>query len=381
MRANPVLDALGAYGIAELQEKARAMAAAGQPVIDFSIGDPREATPPFIRETVRDAIPDVSQYPTVPGLAQFREAVANYLMRRFGVEVDPGSQVLPTTGSKEAIFSTAMAFVDASAGDVVVWASPGYPIYERGARLAGAETHVARLTGDFVLRPDDVPDHVWERARILWVNYPHNPTGAIATGAQLEAVYEATRVTGTLLCADECYVDLYEGGPPPGILEVAESGCRGVLCYLSLSKRSGMTGYRSGAIVGDAEAIEALRRLRTSTGTQPQEFIQIGAAAAWADDHHVAERRKIFADKRGVLRAAFDEIGLEVVGSRAAIYLWVEVEDDVAAAERLLSRGVVVSPGRVFGPGGEGYLRLALVPTVEECEAAVEVLQECLTGS
>ena len=157
MRTNRVLDGLGTYPIAVIQERARAMRAAGEPLIDFSIGDPREPTPEFIREALRQAVPEVSQYPTTAGLAELRQAVARYVKRRFGVEVDPDSQVLPVAGSKEAIFSTPLAFVDRNRGDTVVWATPGYPIYERGALLAGAEGHPVRLGGDFVLRVPTSP--------------------------------------------------------------------------------------------------------------------------------------------------------------------------------------------------------------------------------
>jgi LL-diaminopimelate aminotransferase len=378
MRLNPVLAELGGYPMADLQERARAMQAAGVAVVDFSIGDPREPTPGFVREALRRAVPDVSQYPTVPGLAALREAVAGYAERRFGVEVDPTTQVLPTSGSKEAIFSTPFAFVDRSAGEAVLYGTPGYPVYERGARFAGAEAAGIRLHGDFVLRAGDIPSDLWERARLVWTCSPHNPTGAVAGRGDIAALLEACRARAVLLLSDECYADLYEGDPPPSALEVAGAGSRGVLAYLSLSKRSGMTGYRSGAIVGDAEAIAALRSLRGSVGVASQEFVQAAAAAAWSDDEHAAERREIFAQKRAVLRTAFEELGYEVVGSRAGIYLWVRVPDDVAAAGRLLDCGVVVSPGRVFGSGGEGFLRLALVPTVEDCRRSVEVVRRCL---
>ena len=378
VRVNPVLSDLGSYAIAELQEKARQLRSGGEAVIDFSIGDPIEPTPEFIREAVAAAIPQVSRYPTVPGLSELRGAVAGYVARRLGIELDADSQVLPTSGSKEAIFSTAMAFCGPA--DLVVWPSPGYPIYERGARLTGSETHIVRLADDFILQPSQIPAEVWSQARLLWINYPHNPTGAVASRADLSQLYRASQESGTLLCGDEAYLDVYEGDAPPSVLEVADSELKGVLSYLSLSKRSAMTGYRSGAIVGDAEAISALRSLRTSTGTAPPEFVQAGAIAAWSDDEHATERRKIFAEKRAILRAAFESIGLEVVASAAAIYLWVAVSDDIKASDRLLTENVLVSPGRTFGPGGEGYIRLALVPTIEECEEATEVLKRCLTG-
>jgi LL-diaminopimelate aminotransferase len=383
MRLNPVLQQLDSYPIAVVHERARAMREAGQMVIDFSIGDPREPTPPFIPEALRSAVPVVSQYPTTAGIAELRSAVAAYVERRFDVVVDPDTQIIPTSGSKEAVFNTPLAFVDRSRGDVVVYGSPGYPIYERGALFAGAETHPVVLDGDFVLRAGAVPAAAWSRARLLWTCTPHNPTGAVTSRDELEELYTSARDHGTLLLSDECYADLYEPEAfpegPASVLQVAGSGVSGVLTFMSLSKRSGMTGYRSGAIVGDAEAITALKKLRSATGTASPEFVQAAAVAAWSDDAHAAERRLIFAAKRKVLRTAFDRLGLEVVASRAGLYMWVKVDDDLEFSDRLLSAGVVVSAGRFFGPGGEGYLRLALVPTLEECEQAVEVLVSCLS--
>jgi succinyldiaminopimelate transaminase len=378
MRENPVLAALGAYPIAELQAIARGMRDAGEPLVDFSIGDPREPTPEFIRAAARHAIPEVSQYPTVRGLASLRRAVAGYVLRRFGVEVDPDTQVLPTSGSKEAIFTTPLAFIDRAAGDAGVHATPGYPIHERGMRFAGADAVGVRLSGDFVLRAGDIPKALWPRLRMVWTCSPHNPTGSITPGADLAALVEACREHGTLLLSDEPYTDLYGDEVPVSALEVAGPGSEGVLAYLSCSKRSGMTGYRSGAIVGDAAAIRAVADMRSSVGVGSPEFVQTAAAAAWADDEHVAERRAVFSAKRSALRRPLEDAGMSVVGSAAGIYLWVAVDDDVVAAKNLLEEGVVVSPGRVFGPGGEGHLRFALVPSVEECAAAAEVVVACL---
>lgn len=378
MRTNPVLTKLGAYPIAALHERARAMRAAGEPLLDFSIGDPREPTPAFVPEELRRSVPAVSQYPTTSGLPELRGSIATYVHRRFGVDVDPDSQVLPTAGSKEAIFSTPLAFVDRAVGSAVVWATPGYPIYERGALLAGAEGFPVTLDGDFVLRPTQVPDAVWDRTALIWINYPHNPTGAVIDRSGLDDLYARANRAGAWVCSDECYVDVYEGEPPPSILQVAGTGFKGALSYLSLSKRSGMTGYRTAAIVGDAEGIAILKDLRTSTGTASPEFIQKAAITAWDDDSHAAERRDIFAAKRAILRTAFEDTGHDVVASKAGIYIWARVGDDVAVAERLLKRGIVVSPGRAFGAGGEGFLRLALIPTLEETQQATEVLKTCL---
>ena len=378
MRVNPVLDSLGAHPIAELQDKAVAMRAAGEPLIDFSIGDPREPTPDFIKEALRAAVPDVSQYPTVAGTPELRHAVSGYLHRRFGIDVDPDTQVLPTAGEKEAIFTSPFAFVDPLGGEAVVYGTPGYPIYERGARFAGAEAIGIRLQDDFILRAADIGDDVWDRTRMVWICSPHNPTGSVTPLAEYEALWDRCRSAGALLMADECYADIYEGAPPPSILQLAGPDYAGVLAFFSCSKRSGMTGYRSGAIIGDAAAIAALRRLRSSVGVGSPVFIQAAAVAAWSDDDHAAERRAAFAAKRAVLRSAFEAIGLPVVASGAGLYIWVRVGDDQAAAKALLEEGVLVSPGSAFGPGGEGHLRLALVPTPEDCRDAVEVVQRCL---
>lgn len=379
MELNPILEALGGYPLAEIQMRARDMREAGTPLIDFSIGDPREPTPEFIVRALRDAVPPISQYPTTVGLAALREAIAAYIQRRLEVKVDPATQIIPTTGSKEGIFHAPFAFVEPGAGQGVVYGTPGYPVYERGALFAGATIDPIRLTGDFVLRAGDIGDEIWDRARMVWSCSPHNPTGSVTSTVELHELLARSRAEGAMFLSDECYLDVYEDDPPGSALQVAGPDFTGLLAFYSCSKRSGMTGYRSGAIIGDADAIEALVALRSTAGVAPPEFVQSAALAAWSDDQHATERRAIFAAKRAVLRKAFEELALPVVASTAALYLWVEVGDDLEATKKLLERGVVVSPGRAFGDGGQGYIRLALVPTLEECEQAVEVLVECLS--
>ncbi|MEN8235253.1 MAG: aminotransferase class I/II-fold pyridoxal phosphate-dependent enzyme, partial [Actinomycetota bacterium] len=380
MRLNPIFEQLGDYPIAQIQMRARDRRDAGLPVIDFSIGDPREPTPQFVVEALRDSVPEVSQYPTSAGLLKLREAIAGYVLRRFGVTVDPATQVIPTSGAKEAIFNTPFAFIDRDAGDGVIYPTPGYPVYERGSLFAGATVFPVELSGDFVLRAEQIPNEAWERSRLVWTCSPHNPAGSVASLADIAGLYVRAVDADALLLSDECYSDVYEEDAYPdgplSALQVAGEGSPGVLSYLSLSKRSGMTGYRSGAIVGDPEAITALKALRSTTGTASPEFVQGAAIAAWSDDAHAAERRAIFTEKRRVLKAAFDDLGYEIVGSRAGLYLWIKVDDDMAFTDRLLGEGIVVSPGRFFGPGGEGYIRLALVPTVEECGSAADVLRK-----
>jgi LL-diaminopimelate aminotransferase len=380
---NPILEQLGSYPIADIRERAAAREEAGLPVIDFSIGDPREPTPEFIARALKEGVPEVSQYPTTAGRRELRRAIADYLLRRHGVTVDPDTQVIPTSGSKEAIFNTPFAFIDKDARDLVVFPSPGYPIYERGALFAGAEIHRVVLGGDFVMRAGDIPPEAWERARLVWICTPHNPSGSVTSLDELRDLVAACRANDAVLLSDECYADTYEDeaypGGPASVLQVAGDGLSDVLVYLSLSKRSGMTGYRSGAIVGDATAIAALKNLRSSTGTASADFIQAAAVAAWGDDRHAADRRAIFTAKRRILERAFIEADMEVVASRAGLYLWVAVGDDLAVTDALLEHGIVVSPGTFFGEGGEGYIRLALVPGLDECEAAAAALRGALT--
>ncbi len=382
MKLNPVLESLGSYPIATLRERVVARQRAGLGVIDFSIGDPREPTPGFIVDALVQSVPEVSQYPTAAGRDDLRAAIAGYVERRHGVAVDPATQIIPTSGSKESIFSTPLAFIDGGSRDAVAFPSPGYPVYERGAMFAGAELVRVVLGDDFVMRASNVPDEAWARTRLVWTCTPHNPSGAVTSIEDLDTLYRRCVAEDALLLSDECYADVYEDEAypqgPASVLQVAGPDMTGALVYLSLSKRSGMTGYRSGAIVGDADAIAALTSLRSTTGTASPDFVQGAAIAAWSDDEHAADRRKIFTAKRRILERAFIEAGMEIVASRAGLYLWVRVGDDIAITDRLLEHGIVVSPGRFFGEGGEGYIRLALVPALEECTEAARQLEQAL---
>lgn len=386
---NPLLASLGAYPLAGLQDLARDLEASGTAVLDFSIGDPVEPTPMFIRDALVAGIPASSRYPTAAGLPELRQAIAGWVRRRFGVGVDPDRHVLPTAGSKEAIFHLPLALVDPfGPRRAAVWGDPGYPVYDRGQQFAGG------VSDPVALDPDDgwrleLGDLVPERlaaACLAWVNYPHNPTGAVVDAGYYRRQLEVAREAGVVLGSDECYQDIYddEDAPPPSALQAAVPGggdasddeLAGLVVAFSLSKRSGMTGYRSGALVGDPELIRQQRLLRPNIGTASPEFVQRAAVAAWSDDDHVAQRRAGFTAKRRVLAAFFDEVGLVTTPSRATFYLWVrvpgEAPDDGAYAKELLEAGVLVSPGSSFGPAGAGWLRLALVPDVAGCREAAD---------
>ena len=378
---NPAVTVSGPNPLSALRDVVAQRRAAGHALLDLSIGDPDEPTPLAIREALCDAVGPVSSYPTGRGQAATREAIAGFVGRRHGVRIDPETQVLPTSGSKEAIFHLPLAFIDpAGARRTVVWGSPGYPTYARGTRLAGGEPHAVALHHEDGWRLDlaALDTDVLARTAIAWLGYPHNPTGATVDAAYLRDQLTVAREHDILLCSDECYQELWFDTPAPSLLEVAGEGLHGVVCVISLSKRSGMTGFRAGALVGDAACIDRLRILREDTGTASPDFVQAAARAAWSDDAHVVERRGIFAAKREVVFNGLRGLGLEWSGSQATFYVWVRVPggDDLAYASVLLDAGVVVTPGRAFGEGGSGWIRLALVPDVAGCAEAIRRWEE-----
>jgi acetylornithine aminotransferase len=325
-------------------------------------------------------VPTVSQYPGAFGTAALRRAAAGYLSRRFGVTVDPETQVLACGGAKEAIFHLPLAFAGDPHRTKVVMPDPGYPTYEVGARFAGLEPVKVPLTAArrFLVEPEDLGDEVLSRTLVFWLSYPHNPTGAVAPRDHLRRVGEAARRFGFVVASDECYADVYFGEPPASMLE---QQLENVVAIHSCSKRSGMTGYRSGFLAGDRDVIAALRALRGHPGVGSPEFIQAAATAAWTDDAHAHERREIFRRKRDRFLAFFRAHGLHADASDATLYLWVRVpagETSAGYALRLLEQGIVVAPGTAFG-AGEGYVRVALVPTLGECEVAIEAWSKVRT--
>jgi succinyldiaminopimelate transaminase len=374
---SPVLSAVGTYPFVRLEEAKRRVAARGVELVDFGVGDPRERTPSLIREALLASVDETSKYPLAEGLPELREAIAAWVRRRFGVRLDPARQVIPTLGSKEAIFSLAQVVVDRDSGrNVVAYTEPGYPVYERGARFAGAEPLALPLVEQNGFLPDlSVLD--LDRLAILWLNYPNNPTGAVAPREFLEDAAALAREHDFVLAADEAYTELWFDEPPPSALQVRS--LRNVVAFNTLSKRSSMTGYRSGFAAGDDALIGALRTFRPTVGTAPQEFVQRASVVAWGDEAHVEEARALYRAKREALLPVLEAKGLRIAASRAGMYLWVEVEGDADAfAERLLEHGVVVSPGSFFGPSGEGYVRFALVPSLEDCRRAASLLEGAL---
>jgi acetylornithine aminotransferase len=324
----------------------------------------------MIRQALVDALPERAPYPLAAGLPELRESAAAWCARRFGVELDPATEIVPTYGSKEAIFSLAQVLVDAQSDKrVVAYGEPAYPVYERGALFAGAEPRALPLLRERGFLPD--LDALTDDIELLWVNYPHNPTGAPAPLEFYERLAERARELDFWIASDEAYTELWFDEPPVSALQASDRSR--VIVFQTLSKRSSMTGYRSGFVAAPPEIIRALKAYRPTVGTAPQEFVQRASVVAWNDERHVEETRARYAAKREVMIPAIEAQGWEIVASQATMYLWVVAPDD--AVDRLLERGVLVSPGDFFGPSGAGYVRFALVPTLDECRRAADILR------
>ena len=374
---HPLLEGGEDYPFVRLDRRRRELCPPGLDVINFSIGDPRERTPAFIRETLRQSVPEVSSYPSVAGVQELREACAGWLERRFGVRLDPQSEILPLNGTKEGVFLLAFAVVNRDAAKrTVVIPTPAYPVYEPAAKFAGADVHLVPLRSEdgWRFRPESVPDPVWQRTALLWLNYPHNPTGATLPRETLDEVAALARRHGFWVASDEAYADIYFGEPPASMLA---TGVDNVLTFHTLSKRSAMTGYRSGFMAGDPRLMRALYRFRPNVGVATPEFVQRAAIAAWNDDAHAADQRALYAAKRTLVAGAFKRYGWTVEASDATFYLWVRAPggDDWAWVESLMKKGVVATPGSFMGAGGEGYVRWALVPTLEQCHEALKRIE------
>jgi succinyldiaminopimelate transaminase len=382
MELSPALAATGTYPFVKLEQAKRELAARGVELIDFGKGDPREATDPRIRLALAESLTEISTYPLAEGLPELREAVVGWCARRFSVQLDPETEVIPTYGSKEAIFLLAQLVVDRdSTRNLVVTTEPGYPVPDRGAVFAGAEVLQLPLLEANGFLPDlaAVSSDTWDRAAIVWMNYPNNPTGAVATLDFLRALADLSVEHGFLLAADEAYTELWFDAPPHSALEVRDRG--NVAVFNTLSKRSSMTGYRSGFVAADEWLIAALKQFRPSVGTAPQEFVQRASVVAWNDEKHVEQTRSVYRRKREALLPTLERKGVRLAGSKATLFLWLEVPHGSTSEEfagRLLERGLIVSPGTFFGPAGEGYWRMALVPTEAECRRAAEILEDAL---
>lgn len=382
MQINPVLAAMQTYPFLRLDDAKAQVVARGIELIDFGVGDPKEKTDVRIRQKLVDSLTEVSSYPAARGLPELHRAIAGWFERRFGVCVDAEREVIPTMGSKEAIFLMPFVVGDPRGRkNLVAVPEPAYPVAERGALFAGFEILRLPLREANGFLPDltAIDADTWQRIAMFWTNYPNNPTAAVAPLDFYEELSQRAIEHDFLLASDEAYGEIYFGKPPASAIQVKDR--RNVVVVTTLSKRSSMTGYRSGAMVASPELVTAFRAFRPMVGVAPQEFIQRAALWAWQDESHVADMRATYAAKREVLLRALESKRLRVAGCDATFYLWVEVpkgETSEDFACRLLEGGVVVSPGSYFGQSGEGYVRFALVPTLEQCQRAAKILEEML---
>jgi LL-diaminopimelate aminotransferase len=383
MRHSERLERIPPYLFAELERKVAAKRAAGTDVISLGIGDPDYPTYEPIVAAAQRAVADPSthRYPSNRGRSEFREAVASFYERRFGVTLDPETEVMPAIGAKECIFNLNLAFLDP--GDVVLAADPGYPVYTAGPLLVGGEPALMPLSpeNDFVPDLDAIAPRVRERARLLFVNYPNNPTGAIVADGFFDRLVQFGADSDVLIVHDNAYSETtYDGYVAPSFL--AAPGARDVgVEVFSLSKGYNMTGWRCAAIVGNAEAIASYWRLKTNIDSGLFEAVQLAGAAALgpALDPYVAEMNAIYARRRDLVCDALATIGVTVTPPKGTIYVWAPIPEDFESAAEycefvLEQAAVVISPGAAYGANGEGFFRISLTTPDDQLSEAVRRL-------
>ena len=369
--------------------------------INLGIGEPRHAAPPLIRQALDEALADgLAGYPATAGLPLLREACAAWLRRRYGVQADAATQVLPTLGSREALFALAQTVIDPTrARPTVVCPNPFYQIYEGAALLAGAEPHYvpSDAARNFAPRWDQVPEAVWQRTQLTYVCSPGNPTGAVMPLDEWRMLFELSERHGFVIASDECYSEIYfdDDAPPLGGLQAAMQlgrGWRNLVMLTSLSKRSSVPGLRSGFVAGDAQLLKSFLLYRTYHGSAMGGAVQAASAAAWGDEAHVRENRRLYRDKFAQVMPILQPV-MDVRLPDASFYLWAGVPpafggDDAAFARALYAAcHVTVLPGSFlareaagFNPGA-GRVRLALVAPVDECVQAARRIAAFISGN
>ena len=401
-RMNPLLALLQPYPFERLRELFAGVTPppAYRP-ISLGIGEPKHATPDFIKRALNDAMyapgSDLSAYPPTAGTPALRQAFADWLQRRYGLQVDPGSQVLPVNGSREALFAFAQTVLDPGRDPVVICPNPFYQIYEGAALLAGAHPHYAPTdpARNFAVDWDSVPAAVWDRAQLVFVCSPGNPTGAVMALHEWERLFELSDRHGFVIASDECYSEIYfRDEPPLGGLEAAarlgRADFRRLVSFTSLSKRSNVPGLRSGFVAGDADLLKAFLLYRTYHGSAMSPVVQAASIAAWGDEQHVVDNRALYREKFAAVTPLLAQV-LDVRLPDAGFYLWASVPaggdglpaSDTAFARALLAQyNVTVLPGsylarEVDGRNpGAGRIRMALVAQTSECvEAAQRIVQ------
>jgi LL-diaminopimelate aminotransferase len=386
MRVARRVQALPPYLFAELERKIEERRRAGVEVISLGIGDPDRPTPAaVVAEAQRQvARPDTHQYPSNRGRAEFREAVATFYRNRFGVELDPDTEILPLLGGKEGVAHVCFSMLDP--GDVCLAADPGYPVYTSGTLLAGAEPVLMPLAAEHGFLPDldGLSPAAVDRANLLFCNYPNNPTGAVVEDDFFARLAAFAVDRGVPVVHDNAYSEItFDGYVAPSFLAAPGARDAGIEMF-SLSKAYNMTGWRVGAAVGNADMIAALLKLKTNVDSGQFDAIQLAAARVLGveGDAHVARMRDVYRRRRDLVIDALAAAGLDVAPPRGTIYVWVPVpkgHTSVSFAELVLQQAdVVVSPGSAYGPNGEGYVRLSLTVADDRLQEAVSRIEQHL---
>jgi LL-diaminopimelate aminotransferase len=376
------LRALPPYLFARIDELKQEQLARGVDVIDLGIGDPDLPTPPHVVAALQQAAPrpEHHRYPSYAGMLELRRAAARFCQRRFGVELDPATEVLALIGSKEGIAHLPVALVDP--GDVVLCPDPGYPVYATGTRFVGGEPYLLPLRRERGFLPDlgAIPPDVAARAKVLWVNYPNNPTAALAPRSFYQELVAFARRHDIVIASDLAYSEMYfEGEPPASILEIP--GAREVAIeFHSLSKTYNMTGWRVGFAAGNKELVGALGKVKTNVDSGVFEAVQQAAIAALSGDQAcVEEMRRVYLERREVLCGGLAAAGFDVLTPKASFYCLIAVPSGFTSLEyagKLLEEaGVVATPATGFGAHGEGFVRLTLCAEKARLEEAVRRLK------
>ena len=383
MRSSKRLERIPPYAFAQLERKIAAKREAGIDVISLGIGDPDRPTPPLIVQAMQEAVtePDTHRYPTNRGRADFRGAVRDFFERRFDVKLDPDSEIIPAIGAKEAIFNLNLAFLDPE--DYALAADPGYPVYTGGPWLAGAQPVLMALDPERGFVPDleSIEEEVLARARLMFINYPNNPTGAVVPEGFFERVVAFAREHDILVVHDNAYSELtFDGYRAPSFLQTPGAKDVGIEVF-SLSKPYNMTGWRCAVVVGNPEAVEIYWRLKTNIDSGLFEAVQLAGVAALAPDAdaEVASMTELYRRRRDLVCDALRGIGVDVRPPRATIYVWAPVPEGYASSEAycehvLEHAAVVLTPGATYGPAGEGWFRISLTTPDERLLEAVERL-------
>jgi LL-diaminopimelate aminotransferase len=388
MRSSRRLERIPPYLFAQLERKIAEKKAQGIDVISLGIGDPDTPTPQIVVDALADAArdPGTHQYPSNRGRPEFRDAVAAFYDRRFGVTLDAATEIIPGLGAKETIFNLNLAFLDP--GDAALAADPGYPVYTGGPLLVGADPVLMPLLPERGFVPDlsaiDAAD--LERARLIYLNYPNNPTGAVVPDGFFEEVVEFARANDVLVVHDASYTETtFDGYVAPSFLATPGAKDVGIEVF-SLSKGYNMTGWRTAAIVGNAGAVEDYWRLKTNIDSGMFEAVQLAAVAALspAGDAAAREMSDVYQRRRDLVVGALQEIGVDVTPPKGTIYVWAPVPEGHTSesyCEMVLEESaVVVSPGGAYGPNGEGFFRISLTIDDARLSEAVERLRSSLGG-